>query len=87
MRRATHHFTKDQPVRIKRGVPFQWATRLVPKLHPLEKFSESTYEDVEKIRVLFRIARRRAFTWSNTKTRRRVMKTGKHIELACKTRQ
>src|SRR5436305_903183 len=38
MRRAAYHFAKDQPVRIERGVPFQWTARLVPKLNPLEKF-------------------------------------------------
>src|SRR5215211_6047507 len=87
MRRAADHFAKDQPMRIERRVPLERAPWLVPKLDPLEKVSESTDKDVEEISVLFWIAWRRALTWSDTKTGRRVVKAWKHVEFPCEPRQ
>src|SRR5215208_6817743 len=85
MRRTTDHLTKNQPVRIESGIPLQRTARFVPKLDPLRKFSEATNENVQKIRVLFWITRWRALTWSDTKTWRRIMKTGKNVDFASKT--
>ena len=85
--RAANHFAKNQPVRIKCRIPFQRTARLVPKLHPFEKFAETTNENVEKIGVLLRIAWRRAFTGSDAETGRRIMETGKNVQFAREPRQ
>src|ERR1051325_3888809 len=87
MRRATDHFAKNQPMRIKRRIPFQRISRFVPKLNPLKKFAEAGDEYVEKISVLFRIAWRRTFTGRNSKTGWSVMKTWQDVHFLCESRQ
>ena len=84
---TSDHFAKNQPIRIERDVPFRRAARLVPQLDPLKMFAKSGDENVEKVGVLLRVARRRTLARSDAEAHRRVMKTWQHIYFPRETRK
>src|SRR4051794_26582396 len=87
VRGAAHHLTKDQPLRIKRRVPFQWILRLIPELDPFEEIAETRDKHVQEVGIFFRIPWWRALARRDSETRRRIVKTGQNREFPRQFRQ